>query len=228
MSKTLGKLLTQLIVLSICAVLLGCASQAPLVTEDGLVLTEAPGSAKLYLKPGATIAGYNEFGLAACEVSFKRNWLRDQNSSRLNLSKRVTQQDVDRIKDSLALECDKYLRAALIQEPAYKLVDSFANGEAVLILRPAIINLDVNAPDTQTATRQQSYTTSAGEMTLVLELIDATTGEVLARAFDREGGRDRGYMQWTNSVTNKAEADRVLKDWAARLRKGLDQARASS
>ncbi|MFK7831590.1 MAG: DUF3313 family protein [Congregibacter sp.] len=202
----------------------GCASQAPTVTEDGLVLRSTPGSATLYVRPNAVIKGYEEFGLGACEVSFKRNWLRDQNSGRIDLSNRVTQKDVDRIKDTLAKECDTYLRGALEQEPAYRLVEQFTEGESVLIIRPAIVNLDVNAPDTNSATRQRNYTTSAGEMTLVLELIDATTGEVLARAYDRQGQRDTGFMQWSNSVTNKADADRILKVWATRLREGLDQA----
>ena len=62
-------------------------------------------------------------------------------------------------------------------------------------------------------------------MTLLLELVDGTTGEVLARARDRQEGRDMGRLQWTNSVTNKAEADRILKSWAQRLRDGLDAAR---
>ena len=35
-------------------------------------------------------------------------------------------------------------------------------------------------------------------------------------------GSDSGRMQWTNGVTNRAEADRILRRWAEQLRKGLD------
>ena len=62
-------------------------------------------------------------------------------------------------------------------------------------------------------------------MTLLLELVDGTTGEVLARAQERQEARDMNRIQWSNSVTNRAEADRILKSWAKRLRAGLDAAR---
>jgi hypothetical protein len=214
------------LLLATLAFLGACAgTPAPEVTEDGLVLKPDTGRATVHVRPGATIADYSEFGLEPCEVSFRRNWLRDQNSSRVNLSNRVTQRDVDRIRDNLAAECDKYFRAALTEEPAYPLVENFDNGEAVLVLRPAIIDLDVSAPDVQSSGMQRSYTTTAGEMTLLLELVDGTTGEVLARARERQESRDVGRMQWSNSVTNRAEADRILKSWATRLRTGLDAAR---
>lgn len=204
----------------------GCAANKPAeMTEDGLVLKPDTGRATVYVRPGATIADYSEFGLEPCEVSFRRNWLRDQNSSRVNLSNRVTQRDVDRIRDGLAADCDKFFTAALTEEPAYDLVEEFSNGEPVLVLRPAIINLDVSAPDVASAGMQRSYVASAGEMTLLLELVDGTTGEVLARAQERQEARDMNRIQWSNSVTNRAEADRILKSWAKRLRAGLDAAR---
>ena len=96
----------------------------------------------------------------------------------------------------------------------------------VLVLSPSIINLDINAPDTMSAGRSRSYTTSAGEMTLSLEVSDATTGEVLYRIVDRKRSRDTGRMEWTTSVSNKAEAERTLNRWADLLRQGLDTVRA--
>ena len=48
-------------------------------------------------------------------------------------------------------------------------------GEKVLILRPSIINLDIAAPDIMSAGMSRTYTTSAGQMTLLLDIIDGTT-----------------------------------------------------
>jgi hypothetical protein len=67
--------------------------------------------------------------------------------------------------------------------------------------------------------------TDAGEMTLALELRDAVTGTLLAEARDRQRGIDRGRFTVANSVTNRAEAERVLRGWAMRLRDSLDAAR---
>ena len=105
------------------------------------------------------------------------------------------------------------------------MAENFSDGEHVLILRPSIINLDINAPDVRTTGMSRSYTTSAGEMTLYLELVDATTGETLARVVDRKREMDTGHIQWTSSVSNKADAERTLRRWAKLLRDGLDSAR---
>lgn len=222
MTKVLARLW---ILLSTLTFLAGCASTQPAAeTHDGLVLQSSKKVDEFYLRPGATLGDYSEFGLASCEVAFKKNWMRDQNRSRIDLTNRVTQQDVDKIKDSLGEQCDQHFREALEQAPAYSLVEQFDNGEPVLVLRPSIINLDINAPDTNSANMKRSYTTSSGEMTLFLELVDGTTGEILARVVDRRGGMDTGRLQWTNSVTNKADSDRALKRWAQQLREALDGA----
>jgi hypothetical protein len=149
--------------------------------------------------------------------------MRDQNRDRVDLSNRVTQKDVDRIKDGLGGLCHDEFKAALLEDPAYKLVETFHEGEAVLVVIPSIANLDVAAPDLKTPGMRQTYTTTAGQMTLVLELQDGTTGAVLARVIDRQEAPDFGRMQWTNGVTNRSDADRILKAWAKRLRGALDQ-----
>ena len=195
------------------------------VTHDGLTLVQNSKFQKVYRRPEADLNSYTEFGLAPCKVAFKKNWLRDQNSTRMDLSNRVTQKDVDRIKDSMSDACDEKFREALLEDPAYNLVGAFDDGEQVLVIHPSIINLDISAPDVRSAGRSQSYTTSSGEMTLSLELMDATTGEILARAVDKRRGMDQNRLQWTNSVSNRADANRVLKRWASILREGLDEAR---
>lgn len=205
--------------------LAACATtEMPAISPEGLVLQPDTKVGALYMKPGATLKGYDEFGVTDCNVAFRKNWLRDQNSQRLDLSNRVSQRDVDRIKDNLSAHCEEAFRAALQEEPAYNIVEEFSEGEQVLILRPSIVNLDINAPDTMSAGMSRSYTTSAGEMTLILEVIDATTGELLARAIDKKRGLDTGRLEWSNSVTNRADADRALKAWAKQLRAALDRA----
>jgi hypothetical protein len=208
-------------------VLAACSTSGAKVPEelrDGLTLVPDTKFQEVYRSPDADLSSYTEIGLAPCKVAFKKNWLRDQNSNRLDLSSRVTQQDVDKIKDSLSESCDEQFRAALLEDPAYNLVDTFNDGEQVLVVRPSIVNLNINAPDTRSASMNRSYTTSSGEMTLSLELEDATTGATLARAVDRRRGMDDSRLQWTNSVTNSAEANRALKRWAKMLREGLDEA----
>lgn len=206
----------------------GCAGMketAPEVSHDGLQLVHDTKFSAVYKKPNVDISVYKKFGVTDCQVAFRKNWLRDQNSNRMSLTNKVSQKDVDHIKTKLSELCTEKFKESLQQAPAYDLVDQFHRGEEVLILRPNIIDLDVNAPDVNTMAMQRTYTTSAGEMTLFLELLDATTEEVLFRIIDRREDRDDSYMTWSNSVTNNAEASRILNSWTSQLRKGLDKAR---
>lgn len=202
-------------------------SREPAMTYDGLQRVEAHDFAEVYLRPGADFAHYRHISLAECEVTFRKNWLRDQQRDSRTVSSRVRQEDADRIRQRIATACDEHFREALEREPAVDLVAAAPNGEDVLTLRPFIVNLDIHAPDVQGTVRTRTYTTSAGEMTLKLELIDALTGEVQGRVVDRRRGVEHRQLQWTSSVTNRAEFERILRRWADLLRDGVDRVRGT-
>jgi hypothetical protein len=94
----------------------------------------------------------------------------------------------------------------------------------VLILRPALINVDPAAPDLMTANMEHTVVRSAGAMTLYLELWDSTTNTILARVMDAEADQE-AFAQPANRVTNTAAADTILKNWADELRAHLDAVR---
>lgn len=189
-------------------------------SHDGLELVEKNRSTALYVRPGASLAQYNRVAILECPVAFRKNWERDQNRER-NFQERITKKDMERIKKALSEEFLKIFTRELQDEGGYEVVDTGA--EDVLILRPAIINLDVAAPDKMTPGMSRTFATSAVAMTLYLELYDSVTSQILARYVNADGDRE-GTMMVANRVTNKAEADRVLVRWADRLRKGLDDA----
>lgn len=209
----------------------GCAGThrepPPDISFDGLERVQDTAFGAVYRKPGADIGGYRKYGLAPCEVAFRKDWLPDHNDERMDLSSKVTQKDVTRIKASLGKLCTEAFAEALQQPPPYALVEDFDTAERVLLLEPAIVNLDISAPDLMTPGITYNYTTSAGEMTLLLELKDATTGEVLYRIADREKDFEDTQLQWTNAVTNRADARRILKRWAGALREALDAVRTA-
>ena len=99
----------------------------------------------------------------------------------------------------------------------------FAEPDDVLVLRPAIIDLDITAPDVATAGRSRTFTTSTGAATMYVELFDSLTGDILGRAADRRSIRSAGgRVSWSNSVTNMADAQRMIGRWADRLVSFLD------
>lgn len=193
----------------------------PEVTEDGLHRVPDSRMAVVYADPEADLSGYRKVQLLDAYVAFRKNWERDQRSGSGG-KLRVTSGDMEEIKQRLATEFQAVFTQAL-EEGGYPVVDQA--GDDVLLLRPAIINLDVNAPDIARAGRSRTYTDSAGEMTLYIELYDSVTGDLIAKAVDRRIDRHSGYYTWTNSATNKAAADRILKGWAEILLTALNEAK---
>jgi hypothetical protein len=194
--------------------------ELPQTTEDGLTLVESKRIDVLYWREGATLAPYKRIALLDPLVAFRKDWLEDQNRDRRSPSSQVTAEDMERGKQIVAEEFRKIFTEELQKDNGYQIVDVVDHD--VLLLRPAIVDLDVAAPDVPQPGRVRSYTTSAGAMTLYMEFFDAATSQLIGRAIDRRAATDTGVMQYTNSVTNRAEAERMLRTWARMLRDALD------
>jgi hypothetical protein len=96
-------------------------------------------------------------------------------------------------------------------------------GPETLRVSAAIVDLFISAPSAAEGSgRTRTYTANTGRMTLVAELRDSVTGEILARAVDGQSGRSGGFWTVTNRVTNTADARRAVRVWARALRDGLD------
>jgi len=192
----------------------------PAVSHDGLHLVPDTKAAAVYMKPGADLGQFDKIALLDTYVAFRKNWQREHNEE-VPFSERVDDKDMERIKKTLADEFRKVFVRELQDKGDYQVVTE--KGPDVLLLRPAIINLDVTAPDVMQAGRSRTYTSSAGQMTLYLELFDSNTSDIIARVVDPQAARDAGMIRMSSSVTNKAEADRILRKWADLLRRRLDE-----
>jgi len=193
----------------------------PEYTKDGLRLKQQTRQRVLYVKPGATFSQYDRVAILECYIELQKDWQRNYNSNEVDPSHRVTDADVTRIKNRLAAEFKKVFTADL-QKGGYQVVDTAAPD--VLVLRPALINVQVAAPDLMTPDVGAMVVRSAGQMTLYLELWDSTSNAILARVMDSEADQ-HGFAQVASSVSNSAAADAVLNAWAEDLRKHLDAVR---
>jgi hypothetical protein len=194
-----------------------------LSTQEGLERVEVRGVDAAYRRPGANLSAYNKLLVRPVYVEFSKNWKPEQDSALY----RMNEPDREKIRQGLAELFAEVMVKELQTKGGYELVNESAAD--VLEVRPAIVNLYITAPDVsmQTAGRVRTYTADAGEMTLVVELRDSVTGTLLSRAFDRRSG-DNMTWQWTTSVTNSAEARRIITTWADTLRNALDASRGKS
>jgi len=205
------------------SVVITASADSQELSPDGLELVEKDRRGEIYAAPGVDWSVYQQILLEPASVAFRRNWQRDQNRYH---SLKVKPRDVERIKSDLASLFDEVFTEELTADGAYEMAAE--SDENVLRIRPQIVDLDIYAPDTRSAGITQSYTETSGKMTLKLELYDSVTGDLIATASDRRESPRRGYYQWSNSVSNRADARRMLERWAKDLRKRLDEARDES
>ena len=201
------------------ALLPAMAADEPPKEWDGLARVSSKKLDHLYKLPEADFSGYKRVRLDPIEVEFDKNWKPNQNER--SSSRRLTNEDLERIKKALAEEFRKVFTEELTKN-GYPVVEE--SDDDVLRVSAAIVNLYITAPEKMSAGRSRTYTTSAGHMTLAVELRDSVTGKLMARAVDSVQGRDTGNFMVTNSVTNMSSARTALSKWAVVLREGLDDA----
>lgn len=197
-------------------------NEIPEYTVEGLKLVpNTKNIALVWAEPGADLSQYDRVYLVEPYVAFKKNWQRSQNSG----STRVTNNDMERIKAKVK-ELFMEVFTEELEKGGYTLASERA--EDVLIVKPAIIDLDVNAPDLRTAGMTRTFADSAGSMTLYLELYDSETDDLIAKALDAKTDRDKGWMQWQTGPANRQAGIKMMRPWAQALVMGLDEARETT
>lgn len=191
---------------------------------DGLVEVKPKRMDAAYLLPGADFRQYTKLIIDPTEVAFQKDW-----QKRINQERRVS----DRVDDEQA---QKILAAARANFDDV-FVDEFTKagytivkepGPDVLRVSTAVVNLYINAPDTMSAGRSYSFTTEAGEATLILEVRDSLSGALMGRAVDRRETRSSAGLQMTTSVTNQAEFRALFRQWGSIAAKGLEEMKSHS
>jgi len=204
---------------------LSAADAPPQVSKDGLQLKTHTKERVVYVRPGATFNQYDRVMILDCYVEMQKDWQRNYNANvGADLSRQVGDDDVKRIKSTLAAEFKKVFTAEL-QKGGYQVTNSPAPD--VLLLRPAIIDVQVTAPDIMSAGMDVNVITSAGSGTFYLELWDPSTNTILARAMDAEADQ-QPFAQQANAVTNRQAADIILRKWADDLVRHLDAVRGKT
>ena len=96
-------------------------------------------------------------------------------------------------------------------------------GPDTLIIRGAMLDIVSRIPPEMSVGMHEIYVSTFGEVTLVLEIVDSMSGEVLARAAERRALTPvGGGLGIAVAPTVWAEVRRVARRWGSLLRDGMD------
>jgi uncharacterized protein DUF3313 len=176
----------------------------------------------LYVRPGASLKAYKRVRLEPLQVAFDKNWRPNDKTSQL--SQKMGARDFERIKSNLATGFEAAFKEEL-SRGGYTVVSEA--DDDVLTVVPFVVDLSISAPKTNTGgSPTHTFVAEQGRMTLVAELRDSSTNQVLARAVDKAVASQANAFQMANDVTRSGAADDAIRRWARALRSALDEAKA--
>jgi hypothetical protein len=188
--------------------------------RDGLQKISVKGLELAYARPGASLAAYKRVKLDPVEVQFDRSWDPTRTGSRIKLSA----EEREKIRASVAKLVEEEFAKTLQKGGTYQLATESAPD--VLRVKVSVLNVYINAPTGTGAGRSKTYVSSAGQMTLLAELSDAVSGQMLARVADRREANSLARMERADRIENEGAAREVAAAWAQILRNALDKAHA--
>lgn len=196
----------------------------PPSTWDNLVLVKSKRMDMVYLSPGADFRAYSKVMLDPVEIAFEKDWRRDYNRSRVGVSERITERELQDVIEDARKGADGIFAKGIAQA-GYPVVTE--PGPDVIRLKIAVINVEVTAPDTFTSARSHTYAEDAGEATFVVEARDSTSGAILGRAIDRALAGDT-TMGRRSQVFNRADFRQLASRWAKNSVAGLNELKSMS
>lgn len=199
------------------------AASAP-ATWDGLTRIQSKRFDYVYLLPGADFRSYTKIMMDPTEVAFQKNWLRDYNNNQADPMSRMSEADAQKMLGEVQKGFEEMFTKA-ISNAGYTIVTT--PGPDVLRVRTAVLNLDVAAPDVMSPGRSRTFSQDAGGASLVVEVRDSSSNALLGRAVDnRVVGYGAPFRR--DSVTNRADFERVFGGWAKSSVEGLAELKARS
>jgi hypothetical protein len=208
-------------------VLVACTTAPPTIQTgpeaelsfDGLHKVDNSQADVAWARPDFDISGYTKIWLVGAGIEYRQ--VKDRGRSTMARSQGGPYFIDDKSRTQFEELVGKVFKEEFEKIEKYELVDG--PGPDVLMIRGGLLDVTSYVPPDPIGGRSYIYLSSVGEATLVLELRDSETGTILARSVDRRAAETiGGTFTRSNSVTNSAEARRLIRFWATRLREGLD------
>jgi hypothetical protein len=190
------------------------------ITHDGLHRVDRSTMDGAWVKPDLDLRPYNKLMLRGAEIQYravdaKGRYYRPglDDDTEFALSDESKQMLIEVVREAFQEELAKSKRFELVTQP----------GPRTLLLYGTLIDVVSHVPPLDAPGRYDVYLADVGEATLVFELRDAVTNEVLARAADRRAAEQQGFAVPATTVNSWSLVRQVARSWATLLRKRLDE-----
>jgi hypothetical protein len=200
-----------IVVLTLTGSLAACGPQPTQPLPKGEVNIEGLQAVTARNWPGVDFSNYNKLLVNELELAFRTP---------------------DRSQDQFPLGEDQKTRFRAAMAVAFgEELGQLQNLEIVTEPGPDVLDLNVRVQDivasspgrrVGTVGRASFAIETVGEMTLVIELRDAESEEVLIRAFDRRAVEGAAMLSGDSVISTWQGVERLVARWASRVREGLD------
>jgi hypothetical protein len=195
----------------------GAIAQEPdsdAIVDDGLVRVESSRKGAVFRSPDVRFERYKQIMFDPVTVTFKSGWRREYS--------RLTETEVERIRSRAATQFREELEHELVKLARYKQAE--APSPDVLRVKARIEEFDQKVPSTNDIRGVRTYARQAGDMVLIVELYDASSGVLVGRIVDPERSKEYTDPQLIDRVFVETEAQKSFENAARLTREALNVA----
>jgi len=204
-----------------CALLALAACQTPTLTDemspDGLAKVKNSLFQLAWVRPGIDLSHYDKVMLEGAGIEY-RPAKAATNLVAASVSGQTEFAMTEKQKERLKAAVTEAFRTELAKSKEFQLVTE--PGPNTLRVRGALLDVVSYVPPDPVGAGA-IYLRNIGEATLIFEVRDSQTEQILARAADRRAAENNMPVQ-SNAVSNGFEVQQVVQQWAALLRQRLD------
>ena len=181
-----------------------------------------------WVHPSADFTGYNKILPGGAEFEFRDVGPATKSRSSMRSTSSKSEYGIhDADREKFKQVVNEAFVKELSRSKKYDIVSEA--GPGTLLIQGGVLDIVSHVP-AETIGRSDMYLSSVATVTLVLELLDSETGQVLAYIEERRkieppgGGRIDQFSMPSNSVSVWADIGRWARSSASRLRKSLEKA----
>ncbi len=186
---------------------------------DGLVQVKKTGFRNVWVKPGTEAGSYNKILPVGVDFHY-----RDVPAGNRTAQARRSSSTSDfPIEENTRARIEEIMAEIFLEELGdtdnFTLTDE--PGPDVVLIIGGLYDVVSNVPPDSIG-RSNIYLSRVGQATLVLQIEDSMSREIIARVVDRRAA-DPAFAQRSSTVTNTAEFRHLARTWARILTKNIDK-----